>query len=136
MAEETIWSGTPSQVLNLGTFILMGLLAIPLLGLPLLVILWQWLVIKNTRYELTTERLITRISVLSRKTDELELYRVKDYAMEQPLFLRMFGLANIVLDTADRSHPRIVLRAVPDGERLRNQIRNQVEQCRSRKKIW
>lgn len=78
--EENVWSGTPSQVVNFGAFIIWGLLFF--LVFPLFIILWKWLVVKNTKYEITTERLRTRHGVLSKKTDELELYRVKDYKME------------------------------------------------------
>ena len=92
--EKEVWFGNPSQVVNLGTFILLGLFF--WLVIPLLVILWKWLAIKNTKYELTTERLKTRHGVLNKKTDELELYRVRDYNYEQPFFLRLFSLGNII----------------------------------------
>lgn len=76
MAEErTVWLGTPSQILNLGSFILLGLFF--WLVIPLFVILWKWLVVKNTKYELTTERLRMRHGVFNKHTDELELYRVR-----------------------------------------------------------
>ena len=62
--EKEVWFGNPSQAVNLGTFIFMGLFF--WLVIPLLVILWKWLVIKNTKYELTTERLRTRHGVLNK----------------------------------------------------------------------
>ena len=59
MAEEKlIWSGSPSQVINIPVFVLCVLLI--WLVVPLFIILWKWLVIRTTRYELTTERLRTR----------------------------------------------------------------------------
>ncbi|MFZ9967690.1 MAG: PH domain-containing protein, partial [Steroidobacteraceae bacterium] len=81
MAEEReVWFGSPSQVLNLGTFILMGLFF--WLVIPLFIILWKWLVIKTTKYEITTERVRTRRGVFNKETEELELYRVRDYRLE------------------------------------------------------
>ena len=73
--ERDIWYGTPSQVINLGSFIFLGLFF--WLVIPLLIILWKWLTIKYTKYELTTQRLRTRYGILNKKTDELELYRVR-----------------------------------------------------------
>ena len=131
--EKDVWFGSPSQVVNLGTFIVMGLLI--WLVVPLFIILWKWLVIKNTRYELTTERLRTRHGVLNKETDELELYRVRDYKLEQPLFLRLFSLGNIVLQTSDSSHPVVTLRAIANGEELREQLRTHVEACRMKKRV-
>jgi uncharacterized membrane protein YdbT with pleckstrin-like domain len=131
--EETVWVGTPSQVVNLGAFILLGLFF--WLVIPLFVILWKWLVVKNIKYELTTERLRTRYGVLNKHLDELELYRVRDYKLVQPLFLRIFSLGNVVLQTSDKSHPHVVIQAIPNGEELREQLRTYVEACRTRKGV-
>jgi len=131
--EEKVWSGTPSQLTNLASFIFLGLFF--WLVIPLLVIIWKWLVVKCTNYELSTERLITRTGVINRNTDELELYRIRDYRLEQPLFLRIFSLGNIILETSDRSHPSVVIRAVPNAEKLREDLRKYSEQCRARKRV-
>ena len=134
MAEEkTVWLGTPSQVVNLGSFILLGLFF--WLVIPLFVILWKWLVVKNTKYELTTERLRMRHGVFNKKTDELELYRVRDYKFDQPFFLRIFSLGDIILQSSDKSHPHVVLQAIRNGEELREQLRTYVEACRTRKGV-
>ena len=90
---------------------------------------------KNTKYELTTERIRTRHGILNKETDELELYRVRDYKLDQPFFLRMFSLGNIVLETSDRSHPTGIFAAVPNGGPLREQLRTCVEACRTKKGV-
>jgi uncharacterized membrane protein YdbT with pleckstrin-like domain len=131
--ERTVWLGTPSQVINLGSFILLGLFF--WLVIPLFIILWKWLVVKNMKYELTTERLRMRHGVLNKKLDELELYRVRDYKLDQPFFLRLFSLGNIILQTSDRTHPTVVIQAIPDAENLREQLRTYVEACRTRKGV-
>ncbi|CAM3744115.1 Bacterial membrane flanked domain protein [Vibrio aerogenes CECT 7868] len=131
--EKEVWFGTPSQIVNAGTFVFMGILF--WLVIPLFIILWKWLEVKNIKYELTTERLRTRYGVLNRKTDEIELYRVRDYKYEQPFFLRLFSLGNIILETSDKSHPHLTLKAIPDGENLRETIRTHVERCRTDKKV-
>ena len=134
MAEEReVWFGSPSQVVNLGTFVLMGLFF--WLVIPLFIILWKWLVIKTTKYEVTTQRVTTRHGVFNKETEELELYRVRDYRLEQPFFLRIFSLGNIILQTSDKSHPDMVLRAIPNAERLREELRTHVEACRLAKRV-
>ena len=134
MAEEKpLWSGRPSHLVNLPWYILWLLLF--WLVIPLFILLWQWLVIRNTIYELTTERLKLRRGVLNKELDEVELYRVRDYKLERPFFMRIFGLGHILLQTSDRSHPSVRLRAVRDGERLYEQLRGAVEQSRARKGV-
>jgi uncharacterized membrane protein YdbT with pleckstrin-like domain len=131
--EKTLWSGTPSQLVNLGWYVAWLLLF--WLVIPLFILLWQWLVVRNTVYELTSERLKLRRGVLNKHMDEVELYRVRDYKLEQPFFLRLFGLGNITLRTSDRSHPVVRLRAVRNGEPLYEQVRQAVEQCRATKGV-
>ena len=131
--EKDVWYGTPSQVINLGTFIVCRLLFF--LVIPLFVALWRWLEVKYTKYELTTQRLRTRYGVLNRKTDELELYRVRDYQLVEPFFLRLFSLGNVVLRTSDRSNPVVTIKAVENGEELREKLRQYVEECRTHKGV-
>ena len=155
--ETTIWEGNPSQVLNFGVFLLCGLIAGALIGtalvfwnkltppfplvlaglalLPILYALTRWLKIKCERYQLTSERLRLRSGILSRQTDEIELYRVKDYVLLEPFWLRLFGLGNISLTTNDDANPRVTLHAVPEGEQLRDQFRKYVELCRQKKGV-
>jgi len=131
--ERSVWNGNPSQVVNLPAFILLGLFF--WLVIPLFVILWKWLVVKYTKYELTTERLHLRHGVLNKETDDLELYRVRDYKLEQPFWLRIFSLGNIVLKTSDRSHPEVTIKAIKDGEAMRELLRKYVEECRVKKRV-
>lgn len=133
MSEQTIWKGTPSQIVNLNKFIICLLLAPFTMGLSLIYALWSWFVIKNIKYELTTERIITRQGVLNKRTDELELYRLKDYALIQPIFLRIFSLGNVILSASDVSHGNLKIVAVKDGDSLRDMIRCNAEKCRKMK---
>jgi uncharacterized membrane protein YdbT with pleckstrin-like domain len=131
--EEVVWTGSPSQVVNLPVFVVCALLC--WLVVPIFVALWKWLVVKSIRYELTTERLKLRQGVLNRILDELELYRVRDYKLEQPFFLRIFSLGNIVIRTTDTTHPYILLRAVRDCENVLERVRRHVEECRAKKNV-
>ena len=159
--ERPVWSGTPSQLINLPQYLLWGAIFAGLVALgsimwtsmqlnlspamiyalcaiaaiPLIVMGWKYLVLANTRYELTTQRLRTRTGVLNKHLEEMELYRVRDYRLEQPFYLRLFGLANIRLESSDRSTPSILLRAVPRGERVREDIRTHVEEARRRRGV-
>ena len=142
--EQTIWKGNPSFVINLimdmlSIFVIFCIIffnvPIYFVALPILFMLWNFLSIKTTVYQLTTERLKVSHGILNKKINELELYRVKDYRVEQPLHIRLFGLGNIILDTSDKSNPVMVLRAISNSEELLNSIRKHVEERRSSKSI-
>ena len=148
MSEEVLWKGRPSQLLNLGRHALGVIIAIgvgiggvffaPLwfvLPVPLLWMLWNFLVVRCRIYELTSERLRLYEGVLNQKVNELELYRVKDTTLEKPFWLRLFGLATLTLDTSDRSHPKVDIEAVADATTLRETLRKQVEYWRDRKRV-
>jgi hypothetical protein len=72
---------------------------------------------------------------LNRKLDELELFRVKDYSMNQPLFLRLVKLGNLTLVTSDASSPTVAIRAIPDVETVREKLRSAVQSERDRKRV-
>ena len=136
-AENLLWSGTPSQVTNLGTFVIWGILACTLVLAPvsLILIIWKYLEVKNQVYELTNQRLKMHSGVLSKKIEELELYRVRDTQFEQPFFLRLFGLGNVILFTTDSTSPEIILPAIPNAQGVREQIRNAVGETRDSKRV-
>jgi uncharacterized membrane protein YdbT with pleckstrin-like domain len=73
--------------------------------------------------------------LLSRHTNEIELYRVRDYSVVEPFWLRLVGCGNIVLVTADRSTSQFVLRAVPHAAKLKDEIRTHTERMRIRRGV-
>src|SRR5688572_5460671 len=131
--DEVVWSGSPSQVLNLPVYIVGFLLC--WLVVPIFIVIWKWLVLRNIRYELTTERLKVRQGVFNKLLDEVELYRVRDYRLEQPFWLRLFSLGNIELNTTDASNPHVLLRGIRESERVYEQIRKYVEENRVKKRV-
>jgi uncharacterized membrane protein YdbT with pleckstrin-like domain len=86
-------------------------------------------------YEVTTERIRFSTGIFSRKSSELELYRVRDYSVVKPFLLRLVGRGNIVLETADRSTPEFVMHAIPGVDALKDQIRNHTEIMRQRRGV-
>ncbi len=112
-----------------GQFILVGI------AVPVVAAIIRWLVTKTTSYELTSQRLRRATGILNRSFDDLELFRVKDYTMEQPFLLRMFGLGNIRLVTSDSTTPEVNLRAIPGVVEVREQLRTAVQHERDRKRV-
>lgn len=147
--ESVLWRGHTSQWVNFWTYLFCIVLAIAALagipftgglsaiGLVIPIVWWPvaWWLIRSTVYELTTQRLRISRGILNRRLEELELYRVKDYVMNQPLFLRLFGLGHISVLTSDLSTPSVVLRAIPQVADVREKLRNAVQSERDRKRV-
>lgn len=118
--ENPIWEGSPSQVTNLGTYVLCTLLFF--LVVPVFYAIWRWIETRCHRYSVTDQRIRVTDGVFNKRTDSLELYRVKDVVLLEPFWLRMFGLGNIELRTSDLNSPLLVLRAVPGAPALREKL--------------
>lgn len=155
-AEATLWSGHTSQWVHFWYYFFCILLAagisvaatvfglatagVGMLGylaliIPLLMWLTRWWVTKCTTYELTTQRLRIRAGILNKTVDELELFRVRDYTMEQPFLLRLVGLGNLTMITTDATTPTVAMRAIPNVEAVREKLRNAVQNERDRKRV-
>ena len=129
MTEATLWTGTSSQVKNFWLFVAC------LLVIPIPWAIWEWLKTKNRVYTLTTERLTIRSGVLNKATETLELYRVRDLQVTEPLWQRIWGLKTIMLITSDSTTPQLLLDYLPADANLGDQFRKQIELCRQRKRV-
>ena len=153
MPEETIWKGTSSHwknfkpnvltVLTFGAALFLHFWSATQFGLwvfivPVLVAIWaawNWLCISTTVYHLSTERLVTTHGILTKVTDTLELYRVRDTQIIQPLLLRILGLHNIHICTNDSTTSELLLDFIPASLGLGDRLRKSVEECREAKRV-
>jgi uncharacterized membrane protein YdbT with pleckstrin-like domain len=148
--EKELWSGHPSHWTKAGHYtgwlvlvaaaavlvVFVEFLWVLLLVLPGVVgILWTYLTVRARIYCVTTERLISRRGVLTRHHEELELFRVKDIRMVEPLWMRPLGIGTVVLITSDTTHPKVELEAIPRPDEVREILRDQVNVMRDRKDV-
>lgn len=95
---------------------------------------YRFLSWRMVRYELNEETLRVSTGIVFRRTDSLELFRVKDYVLTEPLLLRVFGLMNLELLTTDLTGPVTVLHAIPRSD-IAELIRERVQLARQHNKI-
>lgn len=125
--ENVIWEGRPSQWTNFWYFTIWFW--------TIIVPIWRYLVVKNTVYELTNERLLCHSGVLNKTTEELELYRVKDVKEYKPLLYRLVGLGNVYVSSSDKSTPITYLLAIKDSKEVRENIRKLSDTRRDLKRV-
>lgn len=147
--EKTICEVSPSQLLNLWPFffslVLIGIIItaaivaeIPELyyaiALPVFYAFWKWLEIRSMRLKITDQRIILREGILSKRTNETELYRVRDTTIDEPFFYRIFGCGHIKIFTTDEAEATLKLTAYNKPHWLKDQVRNHAEICRQKKR--
>jgi uncharacterized membrane protein YdbT with pleckstrin-like domain len=131
--EHTLWEGNPSPKKDMGFYVFCALTCWAII--PLFMALGRYLNTKFHKIVVTNERIRFTTGILSKRMEELELYRVKDTRLDEPLFLRLFGLGNIILATSDTTDPTLVIPGIPDARTLRENLRGCVEKMRDRKRV-
>lgn len=129
----------PSQIVNIGWLILL-LGSIFLMTIDpiywwvsvLFAIIWfiKWLIIKCWSFYFCEKTISERKGVLSTLTREIHYFRIKSVRWEQPFWLRIFGLSNVVLITSDPLIPVLRLYAVEEGSDIRDHIKAEAARWR------
>jgi uncharacterized membrane protein YdbT with pleckstrin-like domain len=86
----------------------------------------------SKHYTLTNQRIKIRIGVLSRKTDEIELYRIKDVLYKASFFERSWSIGDIQIRSSQVSDPDVTIRSIKNAENIRELIRKAVQESRGR----
>lgn len=151
--EAKLWTGHPSQFLAFGKYLLWTCILIAGIAagvmieqygqyiagvaivISLVIMLHTFLRIRCLRFELTSERILITQGILSKSTEELELFRVKDSKLLQPISQRILGLGTIELVTSDASTPVLLIPAIRGAADVREMMRQHVNAMRDRKKV-
>jgi membrane protein YdbS with pleckstrin-like domain len=151
--EEELWSGHPSQILNLHIYLFWGIIlavvlivalifadntwwALAIFGVVAIVALaqstWAWFHLRMIEYIITTQRVRVISGLFSKEVQEIELFRVKDTSARQAFLQRLFGLGTITVLSGDEKQPRLVLDGVPHPIEMRERLRQEVLTLRQR----
>jgi uncharacterized membrane protein YdbT with pleckstrin-like domain len=127
--ETTLFEGNPALVPNFGALFV----SIITLGLGLLYFLIR---AKQTHYKITTQRVIIERGLFSKRLDQIDTYRINDYAVERPFGQRLLGTGNIVLTSMDRSNPEVRIEDIKtDVLSLYESLRKATEDQKSRRGV-
>lgn len=107
------------------------LISLSITGWALYQMLYAWL----HTYEASTELLKEKQGVLNIRTDLLEIYRIKDVTVREPLHYRFFGAGNVIVESSDRTTPVMTLKALPDPNMIATTLRDAAESARVRKGV-
>ena len=88
-----------------------------------------------TRYTLTEEKLLVDSGFLSKKQEEVRLYRIMDMTLNRSFGQRIFGLGTIVCNTADKTSPTLELKNIKKPKDIKEKLSDMVESERERKRV-
>lgn len=71
-------------------------------------------VVKTTGYRITTDRIQFERGLLSRRVDNIDMFRIKDLAMHQSVWERLLGIGSITLMSTDATDPEFVISDIPN----------------------
>lgn len=100
--EQVLFEGTPALVHSLGA----AVIAVLTVGLALI---YFWIKRGGTHYRITTQRIVIDRGILSKKMEQLDLYRIVDFTVDRPFGQRVLGTGNLKLNTFDKTTPVIEL---------------------------
>ncbi len=119
--EEVLFEGHPAFVADVGSLLLIVLT----LGLAAL---WFWLRSLRTLYRVTSQRVVIEHGLLSKRLEQTDLYRIRDYVVERPFGQRLLGTGNLIIKSMDQSMPEVrINRIKADVVDLYNRLREATE---------
>ena len=108
-----------------------------LTGIALAIVVYKWLQVMSSLYEITPERLIVKRGIVMKSIDEVELYRIKDIRMDFSLLNQWAGIGTICMVSSDETTRtgELVLRDVPKAQMRREELRRLVDAARQRRGV-
>lgn len=129
-SEVVLFQGRPAPIPSIGA-LLLTILTIGLAGL------YYLMRAQGVSYKVTTKRVMVEHGILSKRLEQVDVYRIKDFVVERPFGQRLLGTGNIVLLTMDPTTTTVILkdlktdvvtlyeklRAAAETERVRRGVR-------------
>jgi uncharacterized membrane protein YdbT with pleckstrin-like domain len=108
-----------------GVFSPLGILAV--VG----VFLYSRVARAGTTYRLFAERIEIESGLLSRKIENVELYRVRDVGLRQSIAGRIGGFGDVYIHSTDSSTPALHVRAIDAPQEFYQEVRQLVSRSRA-----
>jgi len=90
-----------------------------------------WLLRLSAEYRVYRDSLEAQTGILSRRIDNLQLFRVRDIGLSQSLLGRILRYGNVTVTSTDRSTPHFTLRGIDDPRQLYEALREMVAESQA-----
>ena len=83
-----------------------------------------------TKYKLYDDKLQICTGFLSRKEEEIRLYRIMDLTLQKSLGQRIFGMGTIKVESADKTTSEFLIKNIKKPDTVRDLLSDKVEVAR------
>ena len=90
---------------------------------------------RSVRYTLTPQRLEIERGILGKRYESIDLWRVRDVALEQTLLERVRGVGRITVVSSDQLEPMLLVGPVASAKRLYDQLRDAIAHARKEARV-
>jgi hypothetical protein len=87
---------------------------------------------RSQRYVLTTDRLKVDSGMLRKKSETLDLWRVRDVSVKKSITQRTRGCGDVEVASADASTPKLTLTWIKNPDEVAEQVRQTAREARKR----
>ncbi|MBP1994613.1 PH domain-containing protein [Paenibacillus eucommiae] len=87
-----------------------------------------------TTYKITDSRIIIEKGVLTKKRDEIRLYRIRDISTKRNLMERMMGFGDITIFSTDANNSQFLLRNIRKSTEVADVLGNAADKARIKHK--
>jgi membrane protein YdbS with pleckstrin-like domain len=94
-----------------------------------------WIARMGLRYRVTTERIETRQGIVTIQSRFVDLFRIEDFELREPFFLRMRGAGDLVIRSMDEDQPIAALEAIPNVREVYETLRKLANDERAKKRV-
>ncbi|MBF8300783.1 MAG: hypothetical protein HW394_1153 [Acidobacteria bacterium] len=126
--ERELFAGRPKPLTSAGQWALV----VATLGIAYLV---YWVRSLSVRYLITTQRVRIERGLFSTTTDNVELFRIDHFDLHKPFGMRILNECMLHLRSSDPHFPTVMIRGVPQLERLADTLRDCSLRERTRRRV-
>ena len=98
-------------------------------------VIWEILKLKAISYTITNDRIEFERGVFSRKTDNLDLFRIRDLALNRSLTDRLLGIGTVKMLTSDQTHPVIEMTKIKNARNIYDTLKKIQLEADSRRRV-
>lgn len=88
-----------------------------------------------TKYKLYDDKFQICTGFLSRKEEEIRLYRIMDLTLQKSLGQRIFGMGTIKVESADKTTPEFLIKNIKKPDTVRDLLSDKVEVARRKNRV-
>jgi uncharacterized membrane protein YdbT with pleckstrin-like domain len=106
-----------------------------MLPVSIAIYIYRVLLIRSNVFNVSKEQIVHENGLFSKNVEFLEMYRIKDYNISKPFFMRLIGTMVVTLTTSERPNKIFTMKGVPSSQFVYS-LRNLVELQRKNKRVY